>query len=81
MLMNIESYFPNIPDNLIVPFLTEHQKASWQRIPRNQNVFFGFAFGGMAENDPLDDPELAEARKEVEAEAKAKEVGNGPKRP
>jgi hypothetical protein len=81
MLMNIESYFPNIPDNLIVPFLTEHQKSSWQRIPRNQNVFFGIAFGGMGENDPLDDPELAEARKEAEAEAKAKEVGNGPKRP
>jgi hypothetical protein len=83
MLMNIESFFPNIPDNLIVPFLTEHQKASWQRIPRNQNMFFGMAFGGMAENDPLDDPELAEARKEAEAEAeaKAKEVGNGQNRP
>jgi hypothetical protein len=85
MLMNIESFFPNIPDNLIVPFLTEHQKSAWQRIPRNQNVFFGVAFGGMAENDPLDDPELAEARKEAEAEAeakaKAKEVGNGQNRP
>ena len=33
MLMNIENFFPNIPDNLIVPFLTEHQKTSWQRIP------------------------------------------------
>jgi hypothetical protein len=71
MLMNIEHFFPNIPDNLIVPFLTDNQKKSWQRIPRNQNVFFGFHFGGMeVENDPLDDAELIEARQEVEAKAK-----------
>jgi hypothetical protein len=82
MLMNIENFFPNVPDNLVVPFLTEHQRSSWQRIPKNQNVFFGFAFNGMAENDPLDDPELAEARREAEAEAaKAKAAGNEPKKP
>ncbi len=74
MLMNIEQFFPNIPDNLVVPFLTENQKKSWQRIPRNQNVFFGFQFGGMqVENDPLDDPELVEARQEAEAREKQKE--------
>ena len=74
MLMNIEHFFPNIPDNLVVPFLTENQKKSWQRIPRNQNVFFGFQFGGMQmENDPLDDPELVEARQEAEAREKQKE--------
>jgi hypothetical protein len=74
MLMNIEHFFPNIPDNLVVPFLTENQRKSWQRIPRNQNVFFGFNFGGMqVENDPLDDPELVEARQEAEAREKQKE--------
>jgi hypothetical protein len=74
MLMNIEHFFPNIPDNLVVPFLTENQKKSWQRIPRNQNVFFGFNFGGMqVENDPLDDPELVDARQEAEAREKQKE--------
>jgi len=85
MLMNIENFFPNVPDNLIVPFLTEHQRSSWQRIPKNQNVFFGFAFNGMAENDPLDDPELAEARREAEAaaeaKANAKAAGNEPRKP
>jgi hypothetical protein len=81
MLMNIENFFPNIPDNLIVPYLTEHQKTAWQRIPRNQSVFFGVAFGGMADNDPLDDPELAEARQEADAEAKAKAAENEPKKP
>jgi hypothetical protein len=74
MLMNIEHFFPNIPDNLVVPFLTENQKRSWQRIPRNQNVFFGFNFGGMQmENDPLDDPELVEAKQEADAREKQKE--------
>ena len=74
MLMNIEHFFPNIPDNLVAPFLTENQKKSWQRIPRNQNVFFGFQFGGMQmENDPLDDPELVEARQEADAREKQKE--------
>ena len=31
MLMNIEHFFPNIPDNLVALFLTENQKKSWQR--------------------------------------------------
>lgn len=74
MLMNIEHFFPDIPDKLIAPFLTENQKAAWRRIPRNQNVFFGMAFNGQAENDPLDDVELVEARKEAEAEAEAARV-------
>jgi hypothetical protein len=74
MLMNIEHFFPNIPDKLVVPFLTDNQKKSWQRIPRNQNVFFGFNFGGMqVDNDPLDDPELVAARQETEAGEKQKE--------
>jgi hypothetical protein len=83
MLMNIEHFFPNVPDNLVVPFLTENQQKSWRRIPRNQNVFWGFHFGGIMENDPLDDPELVEARqqaeaagKDAEAAAKIKEVAN-----
>ena len=74
MLMNIEQFFPNIPDHLVLPFLTENQKKTWQRIPRNQNVFFGFNLGGIQmENDPLDDPELVEARQEAEAMEKQKE--------
>ena len=72
--MNIENFFPNIPDKLVVPFLTDHQKKVWQRIPKNQSVFFGFSFGGMVmDNDPLDDPELVEARQEAEAKEKQKE--------
>jgi hypothetical protein len=81
VLMNLDNFFPSIPDKLITPFLTEHQKAAWQRIPRNSNVFFGIGFGGMNENDPLDDPELAEARREAEEEAKTKEAGSEPKKP
>ena len=71
MLMNIDSFFPNIPDQVVAPILTDNQKEVWRRIPKNSNVFWGFSFGGgIVENDPLDDPELAEARKEAEARDK-----------
>jgi hypothetical protein len=71
MLMNIDSFFPNIPDQVITPILTENQKEVWRRIPRNSNVFWGFSFGGgIMDNDPLDDPELAEAWKEAEVNNK-----------
>ena len=71
MLMNIDSFFPNIPDQVVAPILTDNQKEVWRRIPKNSNVFWGFNFGGrIVENDPLDDPELAEARKEAEARDK-----------
>ena len=71
MLMNIDSFFPNIPDQVAAPILTDNQKEVWRRIPKNSNVFWGFSFGGgIVENDPLDDPELAEARKEAEARDK-----------
>jgi hypothetical protein len=66
MLQNLEHFFPAIPDELVVPFLTENQKRSWQRIPRNQTVFWGFNFQGVVmEDDPIDDPELMEARREA----------------
>jgi len=71
MLMNIDSFFPNIPDQIVAPILTDNQKEVWRRIPKNSNVFWGFSFGGrIVENDPLDDPELAEAQKEAEARDK-----------
>ena len=71
MLMNIDSFFPNIPDQVVAQILTDNQKEVWRRIPKNSNVFWGFTFrGGIVENDPLDDPELAEARKEAEARDK-----------
>jgi len=71
MLVNLSSFFPDIPDDVIVPILTESQKEVWHRIPRHQNVSWRFSFGGMiGENDPLHDPELAEAKKEAEAKEK-----------
>ncbi len=71
MLMNIDSFFPNIPDQVVAPILTDNQKEVWRRIAKNSNVFWGFSFGGgIVENDPLDDPELAEAQKEAEARDK-----------
>lgn len=71
MLMNIDSFFPNIPDQIVTPILTDNQKEVWRRIPKNSNVFWGFSFGGgIVDNDPLDDPELAAAQKEAEARDK-----------
>jgi hypothetical protein len=73
MLMNIDNVFPNIPDQVVAPILTDNQREVWRRVPRNQNVSWGFSFGGgIMENDPLDDPELAEAQKEAEAREKKK---------
>jgi hypothetical protein len=71
MLMNIDTFFPSVPDQIVTPILTDNQREVWRRIPRNQNVFWGFNFGGeIMGNDPLDDPELAEAQKEAEAREK-----------
>jgi hypothetical protein len=68
MLQNMENMFPNIPDQVVAPILSENQKAVWRRIPKNQNVFWGFSFGGMMmQDDPLDDPELVDAEKEAQA--------------
>ncbi len=73
MLRNIDNFFPSIPDQVVAPILTDNQKEVWRRIPSNANVFWGFSFGGVnMQNDPLDDPELAEAQKEAEAREKEK---------
>ena len=70
MLQNLDSFFPNIPDRVVVPILSKQQREVWRRIPRNQTVFWGFSFGGMMQNDQLDDPELVEAQKEAQAAQK-----------
>jgi hypothetical protein len=71
MLMNVENFFPSIPDDVVAPILSESQRDAWRRIPKNQGMFWGVNFGGVVqENDPLDDPELIEARKHAEAQGK-----------
>ncbi len=71
MLRNLDNHFPNIPDKVITPILTDNQREVWGRIPRRQNVIYGFSLGGaVMENDPLDDPEVVEAQKEAEAREK-----------
>jgi len=73
MLTNLDSFFPSIPDQVVAPILTDNQREVWRRIPRNSNVFWGFSFGGVImENDPLDDPELAQAQKEAALQEKQK---------
>jgi hypothetical protein len=63
--------FPNIPDQVVAPVLTDLQKEVWRRIPKNTGGFYGFSMGGMVmDPDPLDDPELAEVRKEAQAKEK-----------
>jgi hypothetical protein len=66
MLMDIDSFLPNVPDRVITPFLSDPQKEVWRRIPKSTNAFWGFRFGnGM--NEPLEDPELDEAQKDAGA--------------
>lgn len=72
LLQNLDNLFPNVPDQVVAPILTKEQMEVWKRTPRNDNVFWGFNFGGMIQNDPLDDPELLEAEKEAHAAAAKK---------
>jgi hypothetical protein len=69
-LSNLDNFFPNVADQVITPLLTEKQKAVWRRVPRNQNVFSVFAGMAMWDPDPLDDPELVEARKAADLKEK-----------
>jgi hypothetical protein len=75
VLSNLENFFPNIPEQVIAPLLTEKQQAVWRRFPRNQGVFFGFSSMAIWDPDPLDDPELVEARKAAEAKDQEKQKG------
>jgi hypothetical protein len=72
MLQNLDHFFPAIPDQFVAPFLTEKQKAVWARVPKNQGVSFGLGGGMMGDADPLEDADLAAARKAAEARDKEK---------
>jgi hypothetical protein len=70
-LMNIEHYFPPIPDSFIVPFLDEPQKEAWEASrPNRRVVHFGIA--ANRGDDQREDEELTEAR-EAEDKAGARE--------
>lgn len=71
MLIRNNNFFPDIPDHVIVPILTDHQREVWGEIPIRQNPSVVTSFArGIAGGDPLDDPELADAQKEAEAKNK-----------
>jgi hypothetical protein len=56
---------PSIPDQYVVPYLSETQKRIWRSTQKIQG-FFGrvvmFGGGMVMENDPVEDEELKEAR-------------------
>lgn len=59
-------YVPPIPDQLVAPFLNDAQKKIWRTIQKVQMFFGGFGLmGGVMVEDPLEDPELKEARLEA----------------
>jgi hypothetical protein len=53
MFMNIDQFFPNIPDKYVLPILNDTQKKVWRGIPKNQATFWGGfgMFGGMMLED------------------------------
>jgi hypothetical protein len=63
------AFIPNIPSDVVVPLLNDTQKKIWKGIPKN-NAFFGqFGMGQVANaDDPLEDPDLREARLAITAE-------------
>lgn len=67
-LVNIDHYFPAIPDSCIVPSLNPVQKDAWRGTQATRRVIrFGVALGG---DEGIEDEELTEAR-EAEANEKA----------
>jgi len=67
-LVNIDHYFPAIPDSYIVPSLNSVQKDAWRNSQATRQVIrFGVALGA---DDGIEDEELTEAR-EAEANEKA----------
>lgn len=63
MLMNNNQYLPNIPDQLVVPALTETQKQVWKTTPKQNFIIFG-GIGGMQHAEAVDDFPLVEANAE-----------------
>jgi hypothetical protein len=57
-------FFPNIPDKFVLPHLNDAQKKIWQRIPKNQSVFFGI--GNEVDNSALE-PEAGDDQAADEA--------------
>lgn len=68
-LQNLQNFFPPIPDELVVPFLSAAQKDVWQsNQSKRRHVIFGVSHNGV---DPgIEDEELTEAR---EAEDRLRE--------
>ncbi|MHB1555841.1 MAG: hypothetical protein ACYC61_00035 [Isosphaeraceae bacterium] len=67
MFMYDYQYVPPIPDHLVTPVLNEAQRRIWRTTQKVQMFFGGFGLmGGVMVDDPLEDPELKEARIEAE---------------
>jgi hypothetical protein len=41
MFLQNDQFFPNIPDQIVTPFLNKTQKQVWQGMPKNGGIFFG----------------------------------------
>jgi|GEM_PF-1855809 len=75
-LMNLEYYFPTLPDKLVVTHLTERQQTLWRDIPKQnaQGFFGGFGLMGneLDENawdEPAEGPGAGPAQGPVQAPA------------
>ncbi len=63
-VLNLNAYFPPIPDSYVVRFLTPKQRQIWDASANTRRtVQFGVSTRGLMEEDPLEDEELTEARK------------------
>jgi hypothetical protein len=65
-----DHFHPNIPDNLVLPVLTETQKGVWRGANRNNGVFWGWAglgfMQGVQFEDTWEEPAPAEPAKSDE---------------
>jgi hypothetical protein len=56
------AFMPNIPDKVVAPLLNETQKKIWRGVPKNNGFFNQFVMEQFGNDDPLEDPDLREAR-------------------
>ena len=64
-MLRYQQFFPKIPDEYIVPFLSTSQKEVWQGLEKNGSAIFGYVFMGntIVNNEPLADPEVNKEQK------------------
>jgi hypothetical protein len=71
-MLQYDQFFPKVPDEYVVPYLSKAQTDAWLGIPKLGGSVFGFGYvGNMLDNQPLEDEAVNNAPKAEPAPAAA----------